>query len=121
MTSLFAPVVLVVGVAFLGGSAFAADITTVQGEVVDLACSISKGEAGRGEAHGACAMVCAKRGDQMALLTADDVYVIEGDYTAHNNAKLLDFVARQVEAKGTVSEKDGRKTINIAAMMVLKK
>jgi type 1 fimbria pilin len=120
MKSLFASIALAALAASSGAPLSARDVTTVKGEVVDLACSISKGDGGRGEGHAACAMACAKRGNQMALLTADDVYLIEGDYAANANAKLLDFVARQVEAKGTVAERDGKKTINIAAMMVQK-
>ena len=98
----------------------ASDTTIIKGEVVDLECSLGKGAAGKGEAHAACAMSCAKDGQAMAILTADEVYLVEGDYTANKNAKLLDFVAKQVEAKGHVSERDGKKVINIAAMMVQK-
>ncbi len=98
----------------------AADTTTIKGEVVDLECSLGQGEAGTGEAHAACATSCAKDGQAMAILTADEVYLIEGDYTANKNAKLLDFVAKQVEAKGHVTERDGKKVINIAAMRVQK-
>ena len=72
--------------------------------MVDLECSLKKGAGGRGDAHGACAMDCARRGNQMAILADDAVYLIAGDYTANNNAKLLDFVARRVEAKGHVDE-----------------
>ena len=97
-----------------------AEVTIVKGEIVDLACSMSKGDAGKGDSHAACAMTCARDGDPMALLTDDAVYVIEGSYAAEKNAKLLDFVARKVEAKGTISERDGRKFLNIAAMMVQK-
>ena len=97
-----------------------ADNRTVKGEVVDLACSISKGEGGKGEAHAACAMACAKRGNQMAILATDAVYLVEGDYAANSNAKLLDFVARQVEAKGNVVEKDGKMIINVASMALVK-
>ena len=100
--------------------AFAAGNATVKGEVVDLECSLSKGVAGKGDAHAACAMICARNGQAMAILTDDEVYLIEGDYTANKNAKLLDFVAKKVEAKGNVSERDGKKIINIAAMMVQK-
>lgn len=94
---------------------------TVRGEVVDLKCSLDKGQSGRGEAHGACAMDCARRGQPLAILTDDAVYVIAGDYTANDNAKLLDFVARRVEAKGLVEEKDGTRTITVASMALLKK
>lgn len=99
---------------------WAAATTTIQGEVVDLECSLGKGADGQGEAHAACAMRCAKEGRAMGLLTADEVYRIEGDYTANANAKLLDFVAKKVEAKGRVTERDGKKMINIVAMMVQK-
>jgi hypothetical protein len=97
-----------------------AEVTIVKGEIVDLACSMSKGDAGRGEGHAACAMACARDGGPMALLADDAVYVIEGSYSAEKNAKLLDFVAKKVEAKGAITERDGRKYLNIAAMMVQK-
>lgn len=98
----------------------AAELKTVTGEITDLECSLSKGASGQGEAHAACAMNCAKTGAQMALLTDDGVYVIEGSYAADNNAKLLDFVAKKVEAKGTITERDGTRYLNVAAMMVQK-
>jgi hypothetical protein len=97
-----------------------ADLRTVTGEVVELDCSLSQGKADRGEAHAACAMSCARLGNQMAILTADAVYLVDGDYTANRNAKLLDFVAKMVEAKGNVTERDGKTIINIAAMRVQK-
>lgn len=97
-----------------------AEVTVVKGEIVDLACSLSKGDAGKGDSHAACAMTCAREGKPMALMNDDAVYVIEGSYVAEKNAKLLDFVARQVEAKGTITERDGRKYLNIATMMVQK-
>jgi hypothetical protein len=95
-------------------------ITTVRGEVVALECVLTKGDAGRGEAHAAHAMTVAKQGGAMAVLAEDGLYVVTGDYTANTNAKLLDFVAKPVEAKGTISERDGTKYVNVAAMMVLK-
>jgi type 1 fimbria pilin len=100
--------------------ALAAATTTIKGEVVDLECSIGKGGDGKGEAHAACATSCAREGRTMAILTADEIVLIEGDYTANTNAKLLDFVAQPVEAKGHVSERDGKKFINVVAMAVQK-
>ena len=113
---------MVAGAAFVAAlamPAFAADMT-VKGEVVDIACATDKKEAGKGDAHAACAMSCAKKGQPVGVLTADAIYTVTGDYAANKNAKLLDFVAKQVEAKGHVSERDGKKVINIAAMMVQK-
>jgi len=98
----------------------AAQTPSVRGEVVDLACHLEKGPGGRGEAHAACAMACARKGNQMAILADDAVYVVAGDYTANGNAKLLDFVAKRVEAKGQVTEKDGTRVINVTSMGLLK-
>ena len=81
---------------------------------------VAENRTGKGDAHATCAMACAKRGNQMAILDRDAVYLVEGDYAANSNAKLLDFVARQVEAKGNVVEKDGKMTINVASMAIAK-
>jgi len=96
-------------------SLFAAE-TTVKGEVVDVACQVKKAPGGQGAAHKGCAEVCAKKGAKMGILTSDAVYEIAGDYAANNNAKLIEFVAAQVEATGEVTEKDGKKTITISSI-----
>jgi hypothetical protein len=98
----------------------AAPITTVQGEVVDLECALQEAESCRGEANARRIMDVAREGKAMAIAAAGAVYRIEGDYTANRNAKLLDFVGRRVEAKGTVRDEQGRLHLNVAAMMVLK-
>jgi type 1 fimbria pilin len=106
-------------VASLSAPIFAADMT-VKGEVVDVACSQSKGDGGKGDAHAACAMSCAKRGQPVGILTDNAVYVVTGDYAANNNAKLLDFVAKKVEVTGEVSEKDGQKSIAVKSIKLAK-
>jgi hypothetical protein len=113
---------LVAGTAFvmaLAMPAFAADVT-IKGEVVDIACALEKKDAGHGEAHAACAMSCAKRGQQVGILTADAIYTVTGDYVADKNAKLLDFVARRVSVTGEVVEKDGVKSINVKTISLAK-
>ena len=102
-------------VAALAFPAIAADMT-IKGEVVDIACATSKKEAGTGAAHAACAMVCAKKGQPVGILTADAIYAVTGDYTANTNAKLLDFVAKSVIVTGAVTEKDGVKSINVKSI-----
>jgi Mrp family chromosome partitioning ATPase len=97
---------------------FAADMT-VKGEVVDVACAISKGDDGKGTAHAGCAMTCAKRGQPVGILTADAVYEITGDYAANRNAKLLDFVAKRVEVTGEVSERGGKKMMAVKSIKLL--
>lgn len=103
-------------VASLAFPAFAQDTVTITGEVVDVACALKKGEGGKGEAHANCAMACAKKGQPVGILTSDAAYTIVGDYAANNNAKLLEFVAKQVTVTGTVGEQDGQKTITITSI-----
>ena len=112
---------MLAGAAFLtvlAMPAFASDMT-IKGEVVDVACSTAKKEAGKGATHASCAMVCAKKGQPVGILTADAVYTVTGDYTANTNAKLLDFVAKTVIASGTVTEKDGTKSINVKSIKLV--
>ena len=97
-----------------------ADEKTVKGEVVDVQC-YTKDKANVGKDHEACALSCARRGNQMGILAADGtVYLISGDYSKENNKKLIEFVAKQVEAKGEVMEHDGKKMITVTAMEVAK-
>ena len=49
----------------------------------------------------------------MGVLTADAVYEITGDFTSGNNAKLLDFIAKPVTVTGEVTERDGKKLLNV--------
>lgn len=99
--------------------AFAADMT-VKGEVVDVACSTDKKDDGKGAAHASCAMSCAKSGQPVGILTADSIYTVTGDYAANKNAKLLDFVAKNVIVTGAVTEKDGVKSINVKSIKLAK-
>lgn len=118
MRKMFAMLAGAAFVAALSVAAPAAEPLTVTGELVEVACHKSKGEGGRGEAHANCAMACAKRGNQMGILTEDAIYLIEGDYSANNNAKLLDFVAKKVEVRGEMTERDGQKFLNVASMSI---
>jgi hypothetical protein len=93
----------------------AADMT-IKGEVVDVACSMDKKDAGKGAGHASCALSCAKSGQPVGILTADAVYTVTGDYAANKNAKLLDFVAKNVIVTGEVTEKDGQKVINVKSI-----
>jgi hypothetical protein len=115
MRHLISMVAAALFVASLAMPVFAADMT-VKGEVVDVACSTTKKEAGKGAAHAGCAMVCAKKGQPVGILTADSIYTVTGDYAANNNAKLLDFVAKTVIVTGEVTEKDGQKMLNVKSI-----
>ena len=103
--------------ATVAASAAAADTeVTLKGEVIDQPCYDSGGK--KGEAHKACALSCAKRGNQMAILEdgSNTVYSITGDYASNKNEKLIPFVSETVEVKGTVTEKDGKKWLNVTSI-----
>ena len=92
---------------------------TIKGEVVDLDC-YTKDPKAVGKAHEQCAISCARQGKPQGILAADGVYLIAGDYTKDKNAKLIEFVAKIVEAKGEVTEKDGKKIITVTSMTAAK-
>ncbi len=89
---------------------------TITGEIIDEPCYVGKNGA-RGEGHKNCALACAKRGNQMAIVNdKNTIYSITGDYAANKNEKLVPFVAEMVEATGTVTEKDGKRTIAVTSI-----
>ena len=86
-----------------------AEETTIKGEVIDLKCHKGKG-------HEACATRCVRGGEAVGIKVGDEVYMIVGDYTNEKNAKLVEFVAKDVEATGELGEGDGHKTIKVTAI-----
>jgi hypothetical protein len=98
-------------VGFLGTALFlaaapvrgAGDDATLRGEVVEISCYSKQGVAkGTGSAHVSCAIDCAKQAKPLGLLTdGDGLFRLVGDYAENNNAKLIPFVGKQVEIKGT--------------------
>jgi len=107
---------MVIGAAMAASAAPSDKEVTLKGEVIDQPCYDKGGK--KGEAHKACALSCAKRGNQMAILEdgTNTVYSIEGDYADNKNEKLVPYVAETVEVKGTVSEKDGKKWVTISSI-----
>jgi hypothetical protein len=114
MRKLLASLAAAALVAALGAS-LRAESKTVKGEVIDVMCHMKKAE-NTGAGHSDCALSCAKKGAVMGILTADGVYTISGDYAADNNKKLLEFISKNVEATGDVTEKDGKKIIAVTEM-----
>ena len=102
--------------AFVASMPLLAAEKTIKGEVVDVQCQLKKAPGGQGDAHKGCANACAKKGAVMGILADDAVYEIQGSYAADSNAKLMEFVAARVEATGDVTEKDGKKIINVTSM-----
>jgi hypothetical protein len=86
---------------------------TIKGEVIDIKCHKGKG-------HEACATSCVRGGEAAGIKVGDEVYMIVGDFTADKNAKLVEFVAKDVEATGKIGEKDGHKTIAVTKIAIAK-
>ena len=81
---------------------------TVTGEVVDVACYLA-GDA-KGPDHVACATACAKAGGALGILTADGklyVSLLPDDHKKSPNHLLMDFIGKNVEAKGYTRVKGG--------------
>ena len=106
-------------VAALVVPALASDEKTITGQVVDVVCTM-KDKANAGEDHLACAMSCAKRGQPVGIVADDAIYTITGDYASNKNEKLIEYLAKKVTVTGTVTEKDGEKTIDVKSIALAK-
>ena len=96
------------------GIAFSQDSKSIKGEVIDVSCYIAAGAKGAG--HKDCASACLKAGEPGGILeekTGNVYIVVTGDHSTNPNKKILSHVAKMVEAKGIVSEKDGVRIIDI--------
>ena len=96
----------------------AAQEKTVSGMVVDVACHK---DGKKGADHEGCATSCAKRGQPAGVAAKDAVYVITGKFAANKNEKLIEFVNKVVDVKGTITEKDGQKMIDATSITLAKK
>ena len=110
----FAPYLLTLALAGSALAPLSAEEKTIKGEVIDMKC-------GQGKGHEQCATQCVRRGTEVGIKVGDVVYMITGDYTADKNAKLIEFVAKDVEATGEITDGEhGHKTINISKIAIVK-
>jgi len=89
---------------------------TVQGEIVDMACYLSKGS--RGASHKSCAQLCAKRGVPIGVLTdGGELYLLLDD---HNNPDPYDdakkLAGERAEISGKKFNKQGVASIVVGAV-----
>ena len=64
-----------------GSARAAGPDATIQGEVVDLACYIPRGDKGHGDAHRECAEMCAQGGAPLGLLmTGGELVLLVEDH-----------------------------------------
>ena len=98
----------------LGQRANAQEEIKVSGEVVDLACYLSKGS--KGKRHKACAELCAKKGLPLGVLTeSGDVYLLIED---HDNPGPYDaakgLAGENAEVTGKKFTKGGVQSILVS-------
>ncbi len=96
------------------GAARAEEDLTVQGEILDMACYMSKGL--KGAAHKPCAVMCAKKGVPIGVLTdAGQVYLLLDD---HNNSDPYDaakkLAGERAEITGKKFDKQGVASIVVS-------
>jgi hypothetical protein len=99
-----------------GGVVHAQEEVTVQGEIVDMACYMSKGS--RGSAHKSCAQLCAKRGVPIGVLTdSGELYLLLDD---HNNSDPYEQAKKlagvRAEVNGKKFNKEGVSSIVVSAV-----
>ena len=107
-----APYLFTLALAGFALAPVSAEEKTIRGEVIDIKCHQGKG-------HEACATSCVKRGEQAGIKVGEDIYLIVGDFTADKNAKLVEFVAKDVDATGEIGEADGHKTIKVSKIKIV--
>jgi hypothetical protein len=78
---------------------------TLRGEIVSVLCYQQGGAAaGTGVAHLPCAKEDVKRGGLLGILTdGDGLFRIVGEYRKDNYAKVVGYLAKQVEVSGKLT------------------
>ena len=118
-TALLVLAVLVLGPALIAHEEDGAGVTTVQGEVLDLACYVA--HESKGEGHAKCAEACVKGGQPMGLLAADGtVYLLVASH--EDGAPFVEtknHAGKQVEIKGKTSERGGIKSLEVSAVSAM--
>ena len=88
-----------------GGMGDDKEMTTVKGEVVDMACYIDHGATG--EKHADCAKKCITSGLPVGIKAVDGkTYLLIGEHKSIN-ADLAQYAAKTITVKGKVASRDG--------------
>ena len=88
---------------------------TAVGEIVDTGCYLGHGASGA--KHAQCAQLCISKGMPMGLLTSTgDLYLLTPPHdTMAAYKKAKDWAGKKVEITGPMSERNGMKSIEVAA------
>ena len=98
----------------------AAEQATIEGWVIDSACTYSKNLSQPKSV--ACAKSCARAGSPLVILADDKTVLlpIENAVPAHGqNARLMKFAGQRVKATGEIFEHGGSKAIAIQQIQVV--
>ena len=91
----------------------AQEVITLQGEIIDMACYMAKDK--KGPDHKSCALLCAKSGVPMGILTdAGDVYLLIDD---HDNSEPYDALKKLAGSRAEVTGKKYARQ-GVASLMV---
>jgi hypothetical protein len=84
---------------------------TWTGEIVDVACHVSRGA--KGSSHAECGAKCVKAGLPVGLLVGDTTYILVSADHKPLNATLADHVGHTVNVTGTKFESKGANMITV--------
>jgi hypothetical protein len=109
-------------IVMLGGLTVHAQEMTLKGEIVEVSCFTKGVEQSTGAAHVACAKECVSKGQALGVLTDGDGLVkITGDYAANRYAKLVDYIGKHVELRGTPDRfLDYSRAIKVTRVVLIK-
>jgi hypothetical protein len=120
--SSIASVILVLGLAVSGIAAWSQGKTvTVEGYVIDSACSFTKSL--EKPISRECALACAKAGSQLVIQTNDGVIywpIDEKTPASGQNAKLLEYAGGRVKATGKLYDRGGSHALVIEKLEAAK-
>ena len=89
----------------------------IVGEVIDPACWIINGSAGKG--HAECAAACAKAGQTLAILEkkTQKVYILAGESPGQDpNKGVIEYIGQPVLVKGRVFARGGALGIQVTSI-----
>ena len=93
----------------------------MKGTLVDEGCGL-KGPSGKAPMNTECQTECARKGEPVAIVTADGkVYRIGGQLAANKNEKLIAHMGHTVEITGEVTEQDGKSLLTADALTMVAK
>ena len=107
----------------MAGSRAHASQPTIEGLLRDIACPIQNLDSNATALSIKCALDCVKSGSPLVILTkGGDLYLPISDKMpdADQRQKLMPFVGKYVQARGTIFERNGTRAIVIADIKEIK-